>query len=149
MELITKSAEETKELGKKFADSLTEGKKEFLTLGLTGELGSGKTTFTQGFAQGMGVEKRVISPTYILIREYELEGNRFNTLFHIDLYRLQEDVQKEAKELGIFDIWEKPGNIVIIEWAEKIADIMPDSAYRIDFETLDNKERKIVINKEI
>ena len=148
MELITKSAQETKGLGKKFADSLIEGKREFLTLGLTGELGSGKTTFTQGFAEALGVEKRVISPTYILIREYELKG-RFNTLFHIDLYRLQENIENEAKELGITDIWENPGNIVIIEWAEKIADIMPDSAYRADFKILDNQERKIVINKDL
>lgn len=135
-------------MGKDFAASLIEGKREFLTLGLIGELGSGKTTFTQGFAEGMGVEKRIISPTYILMREYELEG-RFKSFYHIDLYRLEENVSKEAKEFGIFDIWEKMGNIVVVEWAEKIADIMPDGAYKIEFETVDIKERKIKIGKEL
>ena len=148
MELITKSAEETKKVGKDFATSLVEGKREFLTLGLVGELGSGKTTFTQGFCQGMGIDKRVISPTYILMREYELQG-RFSNLYHTDLYRLEGNMPKEVKELGISDIWEKPGNIVLIEWAEKIADIMPDSAYKINFEVIDTDKRKITIEKEI
>lgn len=148
MELITKSPEETKELGKKFAASLIEGKRKTLTVGLVGKLGSGKTTFTQGFAQGLGIKKRVISPTYILIREYELKG-RFKSFYHIDLYRLEEEVSKEAGQMGIFDLWEREGNIVLIEWAEKISNIIPKSAYRINFEVIDEQERKITIDKKL
>jgi tRNA threonylcarbamoyladenosine biosynthesis protein TsaE len=148
MELITKSPEETKELGKKFATSLIEGKRKTLTVGLVGELGSGKTTFTQGFAQGLGIKKRVISPTYILIREYQLKG-RFKAFYHVDLYRLEERVSEEAKEMGIFDLWEKEGNIVLIEWAEKISDIIPENAYEINFEVVDEQERKITIHKKL
>jgi tRNA threonylcarbamoyladenosine biosynthesis protein TsaE len=136
-------------VGRKFAASLIEGKRKFLTLGLIGDLGSGKTTFTQGFAEGMGIDKRVISPTYILMREYKLEGVRFEKIYHIDLYRLEEDASAEAKELGIFDLWETDGNIVIVEWAEKIADIMPDDAYTIEFEAVDEDKRKIIIGKEL
>lgn len=134
-------------MGRDFAASLIEGEKESLTVGLIGELGAGKTTFVQGFAEGLGITKRVISPTYVLVREYEVKKGGFENLYHVDLYRLTEDVSGEAGELGIFDIWGKDGNIVLIEWAEKIADIIPDDAYKIEFDLVGEKERKIAIDK--
>jgi tRNA threonylcarbamoyladenosine biosynthesis protein TsaE len=126
---------------------LIEGKRETLTVGLIGELGSGKTTFTQGFAEGLGIKKRVTSPTYILMRDYSLDTNRFSNLYHIDLYRLEENVSKEVEEIGIFDFWSQKGNITLIEWAERIADIMPKDSYTINFEVIDEEKRKITIKK--
>ncbi len=136
MEVITKSAYETKELGKKLAASLKGGE----ILALSGELGSGKTTFVQGFAEGLGVKARIISPTFILMRKY---GKNF---YHIDLYRLQENIENEVKNLGIEDVWSNPRNIVVIEWAEKIRNLIPKSAIWIKFENLGENERKLTIS---
>src|SRR4030042_4237719 len=110
MEIITENAEETKSLGRKTASDLTISHHP-LILALSGDLGSGKTTFTQGFAEGLGIKSRVISPTFILMRKY-------GDFYHLDLYRLENNIEGEIKNLGIKDIWEDKKNIMIIEWAE-------------------------------
>lgn len=112
-------------------------------MALTGDLGSGKTTFVQGLARGLGIKGRIISPTFILVRKYELDALSF---YHIDLYRLEEDVYGEVRNLGIDDIWEKPENIVVIEWAEKIRNLIPNSAMWIEFKNPGADSRKITIN---
>ncbi len=132
MELITESAGETKRFGQKIADSLKKGG----VIALSGDLGSGKTTFVQGVAKGLGVSNRIISPTFILLRKY---GN----FYHVDLYRLEENIEKEVRNLGVFDIWKDPKNIVVIEWAEKIKDMVPKGAKWIKFENLGRSRRKI------
>ncbi|MBI4032977.1 MAG: tRNA (adenosine(37)-N6)-threonylcarbamoyltransferase complex ATPase subunit type 1 TsaE [Candidatus Blackburnbacteria bacterium] len=144
MEVFTRSARETAELGKSFADNLKGGE----TLALTGDLGSGKTTFVQGLARGLGITQRTISPTFILVREYEIAHSTQNMghrrkLYHVDLYRLEEKVEQEVKSLGLEDIWGKEENVVVIEWAEKIAPILPKTAKWIKFESLDGERRKI------
>ncbi len=138
MEVITKSAKETKALGKKLAADLKK-KQQGAVVALIGELGAGKTTFTQGFAKGLGIKDRIVSPTFILMRKYE-------NFYHVDLYRLEENVENEVVNLGLTDIWGKPGNIVIIEWAEKIRKILPKSAIRIKFEQLGQNKRKVTIS---
>lgn len=139
MEIITKSAEETKSLGKKLAIDLSKNQRG-IVIGLIGELGAGKTTFAQGFAEGLGIKNRIISPTFILMRKY-------GDFYHVDLYRLEKDVENEVRNLGLFDIWEKPENIILIEWAEKIENILPKGSIKIEFELLDEFERKIRIEK--
>ena len=109
-----------------------------MTIALVGDLGAGKTTFTQGFASGLGVKARILSPTFILMRKYE-------DFYHVDLYRLEENVEKEVVNLGLTDIWGKNKNVVLIEWAEKIDDILPKDVIRIEFETLGEKKRRIVV----
>ena len=111
-----------------------------LVIALTGNLGSGKTTFVQGFAKGLGLKARIISPTFILMRKY---GENF---YHVDLYRLEGNIESEVRNLGIEDIWKDPKNIVVIEWAEKIKKMIPKSAQWIKFENLGKDERKITIN---
>jgi tRNA threonylcarbamoyladenosine biosynthesis protein TsaE len=138
MEIITKSAQETKDLGKKTAADLKGGE----TLALTGELGSGKTTFTQGLAEGLGVEGRIISPTFILMRKYV--ASKFD-FYHIDFYRLEDGLENEVKNLGIDDTWGKKDNVVAIEWAEKIEDSLPQGAIWIRFENIGEDKRKILI----
>src|SRR3989304_6681375 len=105
MEFITKSSSETKKLGKTFAANLVGGE----VLALTGNLGSGKTTFIQGLAEGLGVSTRVISPTFILLRKYSLGEMSF---YHVDLYRLETGVEKEVVNLGLSDIWGRKDNLV-------------------------------------
>jgi len=138
MEFITESSQETKDLGQKIAADLVGGE----ILALTGDLGSGKTTFVQGFSKGLGLTSRIISPTFILMRKYRASDKDF---YHIDLYRLEKEVDKEVVNLGVTDIWGKPGNIVVIEWAEKIKDLIPKSAKWIFFENLGEDKRKITI----
>ncbi len=142
MEVLTKSAKETKALGKKIADNLKGG----AILALTGELGSGKTTFTQGLAKGLGIKQRVISPTFILVRKYNLGSKNF---YHIDLYRLETEIEREVRNLGIEEIWDDPRNIVVIEWAEKIKKMIPENATWIEFEDLGGNERKIKTSKKL
>lgn len=138
MEFITESAFETKSLGKKVASNLGGGE----VFALSGELGSGKTTFVQGFAEGLGVKARIISPTFILMRKYGAGDKDF---YHVDFYRLEGNIENEVINLGLSDLWEKPENIVVIEWAEKIKDIIPESAKWIKFEDLGGDKRKIII----
>ena len=113
-------------------------------LALTGNLGSGKTTFIQGLAEGLGVSTRVISPTFILLRKY-IYGDR--NFYHVDLYRLEEKVENEALNLGLSDIWGRKDNIVAVEWAEKIRGLVPKGAKWITFENLGGDKRKIILKK--
>lgn len=139
METITKSASETQELGRKIGSSLKGGE----ILALTGDLGSGKTTFIQGLAQGLEIKGRIISPTFILMRTYELPEEK--AFYHIDLYRLENSLEFEIENLGIPDIWRKEDNIVAIEWAEKIKKYLPKNATWIKFENLGEEKRRISI----
>ena len=141
METITNSPNQTQKLGEEFAYRLKGGE----IIGLIGELGSGKTTFVQGLAKGLGVKKRIISPTFVLIRSYKgktREGKSLN-LYHVDLYRIR-DIN-DARGLGLEEIWSNPKNIVVIEWAEKIEKILPKKAIKIYFEYLGENRRRIKI----
>lgn len=113
-------------------------------LALSGDLGAGKTTFVQGLAKGLGLADRVTSPTFILMREY-LSSDESLNLYHLDMYRLEQDFDEEVKNLGLHDLWEKPENVVIIEWAEKIKDLLPHKTTWITFENIDSDKRRITI----
>lgn len=151
MEIITKSAKETQELGKEFAINLRHNKKNSTTLALTGELGSGKTTFIQGLAKGLGIKKRIISPTFILVRRYNVKDSKpkssFSNFYHVDLYRLDKEVDDELENLGLFEVWQDPENIVAIEWAEKAGNILPSQTIWLKFENLGEDKRKIIIEE--
>lgn len=121
-------------MGRKFAAELIGGK----TLALTGDLGSGKTTFVQGLAQGLGFTGRIISPTFILMRKYP-------GFYHVDLYRFEGNIAREVQNIGLTDIWGKDKNIVVIEWAEKIEDLIPPEAIWIKFEDMGGDKRRIII----
>lgn len=141
METITQNAGETQELGRKIGSDLKGGE----TLALVGDLGSGKTTFIQGLAEGLGAKTRIISPTFILMRTYELPEEK--AFYHIDLYRIEHNLESEIGNLGIPDIWGKKDNIVAIEWAEKIKDLLPKNVAWIKFEDLGEEKRKITVEK--
>lgn len=152
MEIVTKSPKKTKDLGKKLAADLIGNRVKGLgyrdgkasVLALTGELGSGKTTFVQGLAKGLRIEQRIISPTFIIVRKYKISPN--TNFYHIDLYRLEENVEFEVKNLGVDDIWDNPENIVAIEWAEKIKKMIPKNSAWVKFENLGGNMRKITVN---
>lgn len=116
---------------------------------MVGDLGSGKTTFVQGVAQGLGIKRRIISPTFILVREYKLPKKlkSFKNFYHFDLYRLDQNLKEEVRNLGFLDLLGKDGNIVFVEWGEKIKDLLPKDSYWINFEYLSEKTRRISIIK--
>lgn len=145
MEILTKSARETKEFGEKFADSLKGGG----IIALIGDLGNGKTTFVQGLAWGLGIKDRIISPTFIFRRDYEVKSKKkkVKRLCHIDLYRIEEGIEKEFRNLGVEEFFGSQDTIVVIEWAEKIKSLLPKSTIWISFENKGGDERKIIVKQ--
>lgn len=131
---ITNSFEETQNLGKELAKTLKGGE----LIALYGNLGGGKTTFVQGLAMGLGIKRRIISPTFIIIRTYDL---RPKTFYHIDLYRTE--TAEDIRGLGIDEIIGNSNNIIVVEWAEKMKDFLPEKRIDIYFEYLDENKREI------
>lgn len=117
------SSEETKKLGKKLAKKILKEPlgKTAKILALTGELGSGKTTFIQGFFRGLEL-KRAPSPTFIIMRRSSLKNKKYKDVFHVDAYRLRKPEELKILEFG--EVLKNPKNIVVIEWAEKIKKIL-------------------------
>lgn len=139
-EFITEKMEETKKLGKLLAQELSGGE----VLCLSGELGAGKTTFTQGLLAGLGAEKPYTSPTFVVMKEYSLKNKKIKKIYHFDAYRVCEN---DFSALGWEEIIADNSNISIIEWADKIKNIIPTRAIWIDFEWLDEKRRKIILQQ--
>lgn len=134
LQVTTHSFSETQELAKRIGTLVTEG----TVIALIGDLGSGKTAFVQGLAQGLEVPSNyyVTSPTFTLINVYPGRCR----LFHVDLYRINSVF--EAEEIGLYEILDGSG-IIAIEWAERLPDALPAEHLRIQFEILENESRKI------
>ena len=131
--IISHNPQETFELGKQFAAPLRRGD----VLALEGDLGAGKTQFAKGLAAGLGVESDVTSPTFTLIHEYP--GGRL-PLFHIDLYRLEEE--DEVLGIGLDEYLDGDG-VTVIEWADKFAALMPAGVHWVRFKVLEGDDREI------
>lgn len=108
-----------------------------IVIGLEGELGSGKTAFVQKFAKAMGIKEHITSPTFVILKQY---GN----LIHIDAYRLKNS--EELNALGLQELIQDPHNIIMIEWANLVADILPNDRITIHFEHASEGKRKISID---
>lgn len=141
--ITTNSFSETQQFGKDFAQQLTGGE----VLALHGDLGSGKTTFVQGLAKGLGIERKIISPTFIIMRTYEAgekaQGMGIRNLYHVDLYRIENEHDVEG--LGLFELMNDPENIVVLEWPEKIINYLPEKKYDLNFTYIDELKRNIEI----
>ena len=136
IELISNSAAQTIEIARLIGEKLKDGD----LLALSGELGSGKTCFTKGLAQGLGVgaEYQITSPTFTLINEYPARCK----LYHFDVYRLNS--YSELEDLGYEEYLSGDG-VVVIEWAEKIDKLIPRDSIFINFEYVDENSRKMII----
>lgn len=135
----TESADETKEIGIKFAKKLKGGE----IIALFGNLGSGKTTFTQGLAKGLGVRERITSPTFVILSFHKAKKGL--ELAHFDLYRLNNEAELEG--IGATDYLGKKDIICVIEWPEKAKKLLPASTIWINFEHIDENKRKIIFKK--
>lgn len=137
VEKITNSATETKEFARQFAKKL----KKPTLITLYGYLGAGKTTFIQGLAQGLGIKKRVLSPTFVFVRSYSPNSNGLNKFHHVDLYRLESE--EDGETVGLKEILEDKNSVVAIEWPEKIEHLLPKSTIKIELEYLGENKRRI------
>ncbi|MFA5961377.1 MAG: tRNA (adenosine(37)-N6)-threonylcarbamoyltransferase complex ATPase subunit type 1 TsaE [Parcubacteria group bacterium] len=147
-EFITEKISETKKLGKILASELCGGE----VICLFGELGAGKTTFTQGLLEGLGAQKPYTSPTFVVMKEYELKNpptlkllrvsKKIRKIYHFDAYRVEAE---DIINLGWEEMMAEPSNICIIEWADKLEKIIPERAIWIGFEWQDAKRRKITL----
>ena len=128
------SVEETWALARKFAEGLKSGD----VICLEGDLGAGKTTFTQGLASALGVSGRVTSPTFCIVQEHQGAGR---LLVHMDLYRLHGEDDVEA--IGWEDYLAQ-GAILVVEWPERAGSLIPPDARRVVFRHLDGEECRTI-----
>ena len=103
---------------------------------LNGDLGSGKTVFTKGFAHGLGIDE-ITSPTFTIIKEYQ---NGELPLYHMDVYRLEDT----SEEIGIEEYFDK-GGVTIIEWSDMIKDILPEERLDIKFKITGENTRVLIL----
>ena len=114
-----------------------------LVLALIGDLGSGKTTFARAFAEGLGVKEKIKSPTFIIFRKSKIKNKKFLYFYHFDVYRINSE--KEILKLGWEEIISNPENIVLVEWADKIENILPKNSVKINFKHLKGDKREMKI----
>jgi len=112
-----------------FARSLTPKQVGATLVTLSGDLGAGKTSYTQGVARALGVTGTVTSPTFVLMKIYPLQDQPFTQLVHIDAYRLQGG--KDLAPLGLTEIFADAGSLVLLEWPELVADGLPKADHAV------------------
>lgn len=140
--MISKNIKETEKIAKIFLDKLLKSKKGpegALVVGLSGNLGAGKTAFTKLVAKHLGIKERVFSPTYVLIKKYPVKLKNHKHFFHIDAYRLEKE--KELAHLGWQEIVNNKENLIFIEWPENISKAIPIGAKYIHISTDKNGHR--------
>ncbi len=124
MKYISNSLEETQKIADDFIKNISPKSDTAFVVGLSGNLGAGKTAFTKCIAKSLGVEETVTSPTFVIEKIYELENQKFSHLIHIDAYRLESG--EELLNLGWQRIISDPKNMILIEWPEKVSSVMPE-----------------------
>jgi tRNA threonylcarbamoyladenosine biosynthesis protein TsaE len=143
--LATDSAGSTRELAAAIATRCVAGD----VLLLSGDLGAGKTTFTQGFARALGIDEPVTSPTFTLVRQYEVGGgpDGVRTLLHADVYRL--DHLAEIADLGLGQLVED-GGVAVVEWGEAAEPVLGEGALsvRLVADPDDDGRRRVVVAAE-
>ena len=140
------SKEEMDKIAIDFINGLGSNKQTATVVGLYGNLGAGKTTFTQAVAKSLGIDETVVSPTFVIEKIYELTNQKFSHLIHIDAYRLESS--SELVSIGWNEIISNPENLILIEWPERVSDVMPEHV-KIQINHLDNENsREIVIDLE-
>lgn len=141
---LSSSPQETKRLARLFLTPALPSSP--LIFALSGSLGAGKTCFVQGLAKFLGIKEKVISPSFVIIKSFPLPaskpwGNK-KVFWHIDCWRLE---KKDLIELGLKEILTEPENIVCLEWAEKVKELLPPGTLWLEFEFLDPNKRRITL----
>ena len=166
---VSKNIKDTEKIAQDFLKKLKVNKKKATVVGLYGELGSGKTSFTQAVTKLLGVKRKVNSPTFVIMKRYELSkpkkagcknflanktkpvpaGENFSTqpffehVFHLDAYRLKNE--KELLYLGWEEIISNPKHLIFIEWPEMVIKAMPKKHHKISIAHTKEGYRKFEI----
>jgi len=142
MKYQTTTAQETEQIGKKIAQTLTGG----AVVLLYGELGAGKTTLVKGIARALGVKEDITSPTFTLMNVYQVKSqkSKVKSLVHIDTYRLERE--QELIDIGVEDYLGSKNTVCVIEWPEKLTTILKSKkTIKVLMENIDKEKRKIII----
>jgi len=134
--ILTNSESETLDVARSLGKTLSAG----VVVALTGDLGAGKTVFAQGIAESLDIREQITSPTFTLINEYR--GRLL--LYHMDLYRL--DSTREIEDIGIVDYLYGDG-VCVIEWAEKLRELMPSNTIAVSLRPSGKTHREIQIER--
>jgi tRNA threonylcarbamoyladenosine biosynthesis protein TsaE len=140
--MLSKSTKETEKIAKIFLNKLLKNEKRpkgALIVGLSGDLGTGKTAFTKSAAKHLGIKDRVFSPTYVIMKKYPIKSGKHKFFFHIDAYRLKNE--KELINLGWEEIINNKEHLVFIEWPENIKKAIPSNSKFVFIKHKDNKHR--------
>ncbi|MBR2742414.1 MAG: tRNA (adenosine(37)-N6)-threonylcarbamoyltransferase complex ATPase subunit type 1 TsaE [Clostridia bacterium] len=140
MEYFSNSQKQTEYIAAEFAKRLKAGD----VVALFGDLGAGKTAFVRGIARALGVSEHVTSPTFVILNEYEGD----TTLYHFDMYRLEDADEDALSDVGYFEYAGGDG-VCAIEWSEYIKDFLPDDRYDVTITLTDGDERarRIIITR--
>ena len=140
--VLSHSLEETQKLAKEWLASLQQ-RDEATVVGLYGNLGAGKTAFTQAVARELGITEPTTSPTFVIEKLYETTHPVFKRLIHIDAYRL--DAGRELQALDFEKLVENRNNLILIEWPENVKEILPENHLKIHCEFVDETTRKFEV----
>jgi len=157
MDFITKNTGETQLLSGKILKELMAQRRRVaseasftrgaLVLALQGELGAGKTTFIQGLAQALGIKEKILSPTFVIMKHFNiLRSGDFKDFYHMDCYRLEGG--KDLEAFNFKEILKNKNNLVVIEWAERVKDILPEDTIWLEFEHGGEDIRKILMTND-
>jgi tRNA threonylcarbamoyladenosine biosynthesis protein TsaE len=139
-EYISNSEEETVDIARMIAKRIQPG----VNIALQGALGAGKSVFARGFARALGVEGYIPSPTFTIVQEYELDNrSKLKWLIHMDLYRIHDTAS--ALSFGIDEYLDDLSAVKLIEWSERIEDILPDDTWYVRIKHLSELSRRIII----
>ena len=143
MKYLSKNAEETNKIASDFLNTL-EPQDHATVVTLQGDLGAGKTALAQEVGKILGVVENMQSPTFVIEKIYSINFKNFKRLIHIDAYRLENG--SELLHLGWQDLIKEPENLVLIEWPENVASVIPENAKRISFTFINKNTREISLN---
>ena len=143
--MISHSSKETQKIARGFLIKLSPMKNGATVVGLFGELGTGKTTFTQFVAKELKIKRKVNSPTFVIIKRYALKNGKYKNFFHLDAYRLKNE--RELLHLGWNEIVSKKEHLIFIEWPENILKALPQKHHQIHISHTKEGHRKFKIKK--
>jgi tRNA threonylcarbamoyladenosine biosynthesis protein TsaE len=140
--IISKSLDDTSRIAREWLASLEKKEDEALVVGLSGNLGSGKTAFVKAVAATLGITESVTSPTFVIEKIYESKFKDYpwSRLVHIDAYRLES--ARELEVLNFEKLVEDPNNLILIEWPENVKEILPEGTRTIKCEFVSETERE-------
>jgi tRNA threonylcarbamoyladenosine biosynthesis protein TsaE len=142
--ITSTSSAETKKIAELLGQSVLQGGNGPLIVALDGDLGAGKTTFIKGLARGLGIRKNITSPTFLMVRRYDIPRSRsnFKNFYHVDAYRMSS--ARDLETTGLIDALHDKRNIIAVEWADRIKKNLPQKVIRIAIAHQKENERRIL-----